>query len=114
MTPGGGRSTVLRVAIADRMVAKVCVDCHNSHPQTPKNDWKIGDVRGVLELITPIDAQLGANQSMMLYAGLIILVVGTMAILLIAFVLRRNVVKPISEGLTQIGLASEQITRSSS
>ena len=47
--------TVLRVAIADRMVAEACVNCHNSHPQTPNNDWNMGDVRGVLE----IDANIG-------------------------------------------------------
>ncbi len=42
--------TFTRVAIADKLVSKVCVDCHNSHPQTPKNDWQLGDVRGVLEI----------------------------------------------------------------
>jgi len=24
-----------------------CVDCHNSHPDSPKTDWYIGDVRGL-------------------------------------------------------------------
>ena len=24
-----------------------CVSCHNSHPESPKKDWKIGDVRGI-------------------------------------------------------------------
>nr|WP_224411773.1 adenylate/guanylate cyclase domain-containing protein [Oscillatoria salina] len=28
---------------------------HNSHPDTPKNDWQVGDVRGVLEITTPLD-----------------------------------------------------------
>jgi len=40
---------LLRVAVADVMSAQTCIDCHNSYPETPKNDWKIGDVRGVLE-----------------------------------------------------------------
>ncbi|SFG95882.1 hypothetical protein SAMN05518865_12514 [Duganella sp. CF458] len=44
-----GRSTV-RVALADRMSAQACVSCHNSHPQSPKTDWKLGDVRGILEV----------------------------------------------------------------
>ncbi|MGW8390598.1 response regulator [Pseudoduganella sp. HUAS MS19] len=44
-----GRSTV-RVALADRMSAQACVSCHNSHPQSPKTDWQLGDVRGVLEV----------------------------------------------------------------
>ena len=24
-----------------------CVACHNSHPESPKTDWRVGDVRGV-------------------------------------------------------------------
>ncbi len=44
----------LRYAAADVM-HKGCVDCHNTQPGTPKNDWKIGDVRGVLEVILPVD-----------------------------------------------------------
>ncbi len=45
----------LRYATADRMRAS-CVECHNTHDQSPKTDWKTGDVRGVLEIILPIDA----------------------------------------------------------
>jgi len=55
---------VLRVAIADTMSAQACVACHNSHPQTPKNDWKLGDVRGVLEVETSLDGILAdVNES---------------------------------------------------
>ncbi len=50
----GGQAS-LRYAVADRMKAR-CVGCHNSHPQSPKTDWKEGDVRGVLEVIRPLDA----------------------------------------------------------
>jgi tRNA A-37 threonylcarbamoyl transferase component Bud32 len=45
---------VVRHATARRMKAS-CIQCHNAHPQTPKNDWKEGDVRGVLEIILPLD-----------------------------------------------------------
>ena len=27
-----------------------CVSCHNSHPESPKTDWKVGDVRGIQEI----------------------------------------------------------------
>ena len=50
--------SVVRVGIADRMVADVCVNCHNTHPQTPKIGWKLGDIRGVLEVESSIDNQL--------------------------------------------------------
>jgi signal transduction histidine kinase/CheY-like chemotaxis protein/uncharacterized membrane protein YgcG len=39
----------LRYAIADRMLAN-CVECHNRYPGSPRTDWKVGDVRGVLEI----------------------------------------------------------------
>ena len=45
---------VLRYAAADIMRAQ-CVDCHNHHPESPKTDWQVGDVRGVLEIIRPLD-----------------------------------------------------------
>jgi methyl-accepting chemotaxis protein len=56
---------VVRVAVADKMVAQGCVNCHNSRPDTPKNDWKLNDVRGVLEVISPISTQLANNSSML-------------------------------------------------
>ena len=36
-----------------------CVDCHNTHLESPKKNWKLGDVRGVREVIFPLDV---ANQ----------------------------------------------------
>lgn len=45
----------LRIAVADTMSAQACVSCHNNHPETPKNTWEMGDVRGVLEVIKPLD-----------------------------------------------------------
>jgi serine/threonine protein kinase len=32
-----------------------CVNCHNTTEDTPKTDWKVGDVRGALEIIRPLD-----------------------------------------------------------
>ena len=40
----------VRVAVADRMASENCVKCHNSHPDSPRTDWAIGDIRGVLEI----------------------------------------------------------------
>jgi PAS domain S-box-containing protein len=52
----------LRYATADRMQA-ACVHCHNTNPQSPKTDWKEGDVRGVLEIIRPIDAAVAQTRA---------------------------------------------------
>lgn len=40
---------------ADTAVAPVCVSCHNEHPDTPKKDFKIGDVMGGVVIRIPVD-----------------------------------------------------------
>jgi PAS domain S-box-containing protein len=32
------------------LMRNACVSCHNSHPDSPKRDWKVGDVRGIQEV----------------------------------------------------------------
>jgi adenylate cyclase len=40
-------SLQVQVALyADLAVVPGCVSCHNEHPNTPKRDWKLGDVMG--------------------------------------------------------------------
>ncbi len=38
----------LRYATADVAAAAGCVNCHNNHEESPKHDFKLGDVSGVL------------------------------------------------------------------
>ncbi|WFE69450.1 EAL domain-containing protein [Thiomicrospira sp. R3] len=45
---------VYRIAIADIFNNQSCVDCHNKHPTSPKRDWQLGDVRGVLSASVPL------------------------------------------------------------
>ncbi|MDQ0559972.1 adenylate cyclase [Rhizobium mesoamericanum] len=33
------------------IMGEACVACHNTHPESPKTDWKVGDVRGIQEVI---------------------------------------------------------------
>jgi PAS domain S-box-containing protein len=54
-----GGITVLRYAQADVMQAS-CVACHNSYPGSPKTDWKVGDLRGALEVSVPVKGWQGA------------------------------------------------------
>lgn len=44
---------VIRYATADLM-RESCVNCHNTHADTPKSSWKVGDVRGVLAVTVPM------------------------------------------------------------
>jgi hypothetical protein len=49
-----GGQRVVRYAQA-RIMKRTCVECHNTHPKSPRTDWQEGDVRGVLEIIRPLD-----------------------------------------------------------
>jgi serine/threonine protein kinase len=55
-------SPTLRYATARRMQAS-CIHCHNTHPDSTKRDWKEGDVRGVLEIIRPLDRDIDRTRS---------------------------------------------------
>ena len=44
---------VVRYAQA-RVMQRTCVECHNTHPRSPRTDWQEGDVRGVLVIIRPL------------------------------------------------------------
>lgn len=49
---------MVRIAIADTMTSQVCVNCHNTRADTPKSDWKLNDVRGVLEVQYDLSAPI--------------------------------------------------------
>lgn len=53
---------VLRTSFADFLSENSCVECHNTRADTPKNDWKIGDIRGVIEVNIPLDNSYGYAQ----------------------------------------------------
>lgn len=82
----------LRVGLADKMVAEACVNCHNSRADTPKNDWKMGDVRGVLEVSTDISPQLqrGVELTLWIVGAFVFTMVVVIALVML-------VVKSISE-----------------
>ena len=48
---GAGRT--LRFARGDPMRPE-CVSCHNSHADSPKTDWEVGELRGVLAISLPL------------------------------------------------------------
>jgi adenylate cyclase len=58
----------IRFASPIRMGA-ACVACHNSHPESPKRNWKVGDVRGIQEIKInrPIAASIFDFKSMLSY-----------------------------------------------
>jgi adenylate cyclase len=51
------------------LMAAPCVNCHNSHPDSPRRDWKVGDVRGIEEFIInqPIVSHIFTFKYLLLY-----------------------------------------------
>ncbi len=89
-----GGNEHIRVAVADKMIAPACVNCHNSRADTPFDKWKLGDVRGVLEIETPISKSISASNHM---TTILALVFGVSIVALIGFIyliFRMLVVKP--------------------
>ena len=37
------------------VMQQTCVDCHNTHPESTKTDWQVGDVRGVRAVTFPLE-----------------------------------------------------------
>jgi PAS domain S-box-containing protein len=64
---------VLRYAQADRMLAG-CVNCHNHYKDSPKTDWKVGDVRGALEVILPVSQWQSATTDVLTRTFTVLLV----------------------------------------
>lgn len=97
----------MRVALADMMSQQGCVDCHNSHPDTPKNNWKLNDVRGVLEVQVPIEQQLSSASSLNNTIA-IIMILALGATISLLFVMFRRL---ISERLRKVHEALEVIAQ---
>ncbi|MBI3410969.1 MAG: HAMP domain-containing protein [Planctomycetes bacterium] len=83
--PGG---EVVRVAIADQLVAQSCVHCHNQHPQSPKRDWKVGEVRGVLEVAIPINKQVAQAAAATWKSAWLTALAGVVALTVIGLTMR--------------------------
>jgi hypothetical protein len=62
-----------------------CVACHNSREDSLKHDWQVGDVRGALEIVRPLENDVARAQ-----AGLrttFVLIVAVFALLLVLTIL---------------------------
>jgi hypothetical protein len=79
---------VLRYFKARKMTKQACIDCHNSHPDSPKKDWKLNQVRGVLEIIRPLEREANRTRTgLQTSAALITGVATTLLILCIGLLL---------------------------
>ncbi|MGZ5855245.1 MAG: adenylate/guanylate cyclase domain-containing protein [Xanthobacteraceae bacterium] len=57
--------------VAPVIMEQSCVNCHNTHPESPKRDWRVGDVRGIQEVIIgqPIAANAFTFKYLLTYFG---------------------------------------------
>jgi hypothetical protein len=39
----------------DVAVAEACADCHNAHPDSPRDDFAVGDVMGGIVIRFPVE-----------------------------------------------------------
>jgi methyl-accepting chemotaxis protein len=107
-----GRAT-MRYAVADMMTVG-CVACHNSHPESPRRDWKEGDMRGVLEVAVPMTevyAQTAASTwwtSALVLAGILALLGAVLVVLRVVFA---RPVRRLVEGIQELQTTCD-LTRS--
>jgi hypothetical protein len=50
-----GRKQYFQAIYADRAVSPACITCHNSHPLSPKQDFKLSDVMGGIAITIPLE-----------------------------------------------------------
>jgi len=50
-----GKKQYFQAIYPDRAVSNACVTCHNSHPLSPKQDFKLNDVMGGIAITIPLE-----------------------------------------------------------
>lgn len=69
------------------LMDQACVTCHNTAVDSPKKDWKVGDVAGVQEVVLPIDSAFTTIRKGLLTTLGVMLIITVSGLVLLAFVL---------------------------
>lgn len=85
----GENGVRLRYATAVVM-SETCVECHNAHEESPVRTWKVGDVRGVQEVVIPYQPDSGIFRAGFMQIVVFVAGVLSLALLLLAVMIRRN------------------------
>jgi Protein of unknown function (DUF3365) len=51
------RNRFFQAIYADVAISQACIDCHNSHPNSPRRDFKLKDVMGGIVITIPIESK---------------------------------------------------------
>lgn len=92
---GSGNDARFYLVTADRASSPACVECHNAMPQSPRRDFRLGDVMGGLVVSLPLDKAFAtAKMNAIVLTGSL---VGMFAVMLviISLIQWRYVSKPL-------------------
>lgn len=87
---------MIRVAVADTMSAQGCVNCHNSHKNSPKTNWKLGQTRGVLEVKQDITSELENGIILGRLVALAVLIMMILVVFVLYLTYQRKVAKKLN------------------
>jgi hypothetical protein len=84
-TIDGRRSLLYATA---RRMEDSCVKCHNQSTNSPKRDWKVGDVVGILKIVRSLDRDIertrqGLWGAFLLIGGSIVVLLGVSAVVFV-------------------------------
>lgn len=79
---------VLRHAEAIFMEAS-CIECHNTHPFSPRKNWKMGDVRGAIEVSVPLNGSTNDTAHTVRYAYIMFMALSAIGLLCMFITLKR-------------------------
>ena len=82
---GSGGSSRLLYMAADFASAPACVTCHNALPDSPKQDYELGDMMGSLVVTVPLTEEFSSAQKQSVYIALGN--IGVLAVLAVLLVL---------------------------
>jgi class 3 adenylate cyclase len=88
------------------LMAENCVACHNSHPQSTRTDWKVGDVRGVRSVVYPLDSLADSVRS-----GWLMTVAVMVAIILFGSVLVFVIVQALRQSIGMLSVTNSAYAR---
>ena len=66
-----------------------CIKCHNTYPGTPKTDWKVGDVRGILEVIYPMSPIIKKTRNGLKETFALLLAISTIGVISLVLIINR-------------------------
>jgi hypothetical protein len=50
-----GKKRLFQAIYADKAISSACITCHNTHPLSPKRDFKMGDIMGGIVVTIPLE-----------------------------------------------------------